>query len=175
MGQIEDFRLNSTPTVLIGLCAVLLAARVGLTIFDWQHPAGQGRSLKWTEAETFKASASNSKKLRLYEFYAAWCNPCQRLERDTLTNDEVRKSIENNFVALRVTDRQKETGKNSPFVSELIKKYRIFAFPTLVAVGSDGEPIQMLVGNASSLSLYRFLMRVLNNTRGQTVQPGSGH
>jgi thiol:disulfide interchange protein len=165
MERTDDFRLNKTPTALLAIAAVLLVLRLGLTIYEWQHPLNRGRHLAWTDAASYKPDQHDSKKLRLYEFYAAWCAPCQRMENEVMTNEEIRNCVDKNFVALRVTDRQREDGKNTPVTAELLKKYRIFAFPTLVAVGADGEPIQLLVGNSSSLAVYRFLTRVLNDVR----------
>jgi thioredoxin-related protein len=166
MEQVKDFRLNSTPRVLIIAAVVLLVARIGLAVYEFKHPANQGRSVNWTDASKYSAPADQS-KLRLYEFYAEWCNPCNRLEHDVMTNDEIRDTIEKDFIPLRVIDRQREDGKNTKFVMELQKRYRIFAFPTLVAVGPDGEAVGLLVGNSSSLSVYRFLSRVIADSHNK--------
>lgn len=165
MEQIKDFRLTSTPKILIIGCALLLLSRVGLSILEFIHPAERARSVAWTDALKYAPAANDEKKLRLYEFYADWCSPCQRLERDVMSNSEIRDTIEQNFVALRVIDRQREDGKNDKAVAQLQKKYRVFAFPTLVVAGPDGEAIGLLVGNSSSLAVYRFLSRVLNDQR----------
>lgn len=156
----NDFRLNSTPKILLIVCVVLLVARIGMSVFEFIHPVEHGRPVAWTDVSAFTPQIAEGKHLRLYEFYAQWCSPCARLERDVMTNSEIRSLIEKNFVTLRVTDRQREDGKNSKLVAELQKRYRVFAFPTLVAVADDGEPIGLLVGNSSSLAVYRFLSRV---------------
>jgi thiol:disulfide interchange protein len=171
MEPTKDFRLTRTPPALLLACALLILGRLLLSILEWQNPPPRAAAVHWTNAAVYQPAAADRKKIVLYEFYADWCNPCQRLERDTMTNDEVRRCIEKNFVPLRVIDRQREDGKNSQLVSELLKKYRVFAFPTLVAVGADGEPLQMLVGNSTSLAVYRFLSRVLNDAANQ---PASG-
>lgn len=162
MEQIKDFRLTATPPVVLTLCVVLLAARLVLSILEINNPPGQARPVSWQELST--ASATDSRKeLRLYEFYADWCNPCRRLEKDVMTNKEIRELIESKFEPIRVTDRQRQDGKNSKEVYELQKRYRVFAFPTLVAVDKNGESVGMLVGNSSSLAVYRFLSRALND------------
>lgn len=173
MERTEDFRLTSTPRPLLIACAVLILLRLVLAYSDWQKPPERGRPVHWTDAAKYVPAPGDSKKLRLVEFYADWCTPCQRMERDVLTNDEIRTAIEKNFIALRVTDRQREDGKNAPLTAELLKKYRIFAFPTLVAVDTDGEAVQMLVGNSSSLSVYRFISRVLSDAQAQAQQASS--
>lgn len=165
MEPLKDFRLTSTPKILLISCAVLLVARVGLTIADLVHPADRGRSVAWTDALKYQTPTSEARKLRLYEFYADWCSPCHRLERDVMTNTEIRDTIEKNFVPIRVIDRQREDGKNDKAITALQRKYRVFAFPTLVAVGPDGEAIGLLVGNSSSLAVYRFVSRITNDQR----------
>ncbi len=165
MEQVKDFRLTTTPQILLIICGVLLVLRVGLTIYEFVNPVKRGRPVAWTEAVNAAPVKSDSKDLKLYEFYAAWCSPCERLERDVMTNDEIRNQIEGNFAPLRVTDRQREDGKNPAYVTELQKKYRVFAFPTLVAVGPDGEPISQLVGNSNSLAVYRFLTKVQSDAK----------
>lgn len=180
MEQVKDFRLNATPKGLLIVCAALLLSRLGLALVEFIHPAEKGRPVSWIElnpAANASANATASKsspetataspaagKIVLYEFYADWCDPCKRLERDVMTNSEIRSLIEKNFATLRVTDRQREDGKNSPKIYELQKRYRVFAFPTLVAVGPDGEAIESLVGNSSSLAVYRFVTRVVNKS-----------
>lgn len=164
MEQIKDFRLTATPPAVLLTCITLLVLRIGLSIYEFSNPQEKARAVSWQAFSSSVPEADTSKKIKLYEFYADWCSPCQRLEKDVMSNGEIRELIENKFVPVRVTDRQREDGKNSKEVYELQKKYRVFAFPTLVAVGPDGESVGMLVGNSSSLAVYRFLSRALNDS-----------
>lgn len=113
------------------------------------------------ELSAMAAAGLEQNKLLLCEFYADWSDPCKRMEETSLRNSQIRDVIDRNFVPVRITDRQKETGKNPRLVSDLQKKFRVFAFPTLVIIGSDGEPVASLIGNCSSLTTYRFLSRSL--------------
>ena len=133
---------------------------------DSAHGRGDSRapSAGPSNAQSPSANAKPAiSKRRIYEFYASWCSPCERLERDVMTNSEIRTYIEGNFCPIRVVDRQREDGHNNKLVSELQKRYRVFAFPTLVATKEDGEALGSLVGNSSSLAVYRFLSRVKND------------
>lgn len=164
----KDFRLSVTPKIFLIAAAALIILRIGLTVNEFVNPAPAAASVQWKNAQDFAGSSepeiikNSGKKLILYEFYADWCTPCTRLERDVMTNDEIRYTIEKNFVCIRVTDRLKEDGKNARLVADLQKRYRVFAFPTIVAVGIDGESKGTLVGNSSSMAVYRFVSRIIN-------------
>lgn len=111
-------------------------------------------------AKLLKESRAQGKYL-LYEFYAPWSDPCKKMESTSLSNAQVDKLIDEHFMPVRVTDRLKELGKNPRLVTDLQKKFRVFAFPTLVIVDDKGEIASTLVGNCSSLTTYRFLSRSL--------------
>lgn len=168
MEQLKDFRLTSTPRIVWIVCLSLLVLRIALSVYEFAHPAARQPSVAWIDAANPEPNKAK-KKRRLYEFYAAWCNPCERLERDVMTNAEIREYIEGNFCPIRVVDRQREDGHNDKLVSDLQKRYRVFAFPTIVATKEDGEALGSLVGNSSSLAVYRFLSRV-NNDDGSTTR-----
>lgn len=167
----KDFRLSVTPKIFLLVAAVMIVLRVGLSVNDFVNPAPARAGVQWHDAKEFAGSnepaiiKASGKKLILYEFYADWCTPCTRLEHEVMTNDEIRSTIEKNFVSIRVTDRLKEKGKNDRLVADLQKRYRVFAFPTVVAVGADGESKGTLVGNSSSMAVYRFLTRIISQNK----------
>lgn len=117
-------------------------------------------------------------KYVLYEFYAPWSDPCKKMESTSLSNAQVDKLIDEHFMPVRVTDRLKELGKNPRLVTDLQKKFRVFAFPTLVIVDDRGELCSTLVGNCSSLTTYRFLSRSLftleRKARAHAISPLEG-
>lgn len=101
-------------------------------------------------------------KFVIYEFYADWSDPCKKMETSALSNAQIKELIDAHYMPVRITDKFKETGGRNPrLVTDLQKKFRVFAFPTLVIVDSVGEPAATLVGNCSSLTIYRFLSRSL--------------
>lgn len=113
------------------------------------------------------AESAAQKKHLLLEFSAAWSDPCKKMESTSLKNQQVQKLINDQFIALKIRDTQREIGKNSKFVSELQKRYHVFAFPTLLVIGDDEQPIATLIGNCSSLTTYRFLSRAMNTRIAQ--------
>lgn len=167
MERTNDYKLTATPRILMISAISLLILRIGLASYEFLNPAPALASVAWKDAASFAGSSEpniikeSGKKFIMYEFYAGWCAPAERLERDVMTNSEIKNTIENNFVCIRVTDRLKEDKKNSRLVADLQKRFRVFAFPTVVVVGPDGETKGTLVGNSSSLAVYRFLSRIL--------------
>jgi thiol:disulfide interchange protein len=120
------------------------------------------------EMEKIRDKSIAAGKPVLYEFYANWSDPCKKMESTSLSNSQIQAVIKERFYPVRITDRQKETGSNPKIITELQKKYRIFAFPTLVVIDSSGQPVGTLVGNCSSLTTYRFLSRALYGLRHPT-------
>ncbi len=107
------------------------------------------------------AEAKTGGKLLLLEFYADWSDPCKKMESTSLSNTQVAALVDDRFMPVRINDTQKQFGVNARFVADLQKRYRVFAFPTLIIVGEDESPIASLIGNCSSLTTYRFLSRAL--------------
>lgn len=107
------------------------------------------------------AEAKANGKLLLLEFYADWSDPCKKMESTSMHNSQVADLVGNRFMPVRINDTQKQFGVNARFVSELQKRYRVFAFPTLIIIGADESPVASLIGNCSSLTTYRFLSRAL--------------
>lgn len=107
------------------------------------------------------AEAKGGGKLLLLEFYADWSDPCKKMESTSMSNTQVAALVDDRFMPVRINDTQKQFGVNARFVADLQKRYRVFAFPTLIIVGEDESPIASLIGNCSSLTTYRFLSRAL--------------
>lgn len=107
------------------------------------------------------AEAKSSNKLLLLEFYADWSDPCKKMEATSMSNSQVSQLVDDRFMPVRINDTQKQFGVNARFVADLQKRYRVFAFPTLIIVGEDESPVASLIGNCSSLTTYRFLSRAL--------------
>jgi thiol:disulfide interchange protein len=146
------------PRALVVLAAGLLLARVAVSAYEQTHRV-EAKSLVHWAAVTESSPLPESRKPRLLKFYAEWSEPCRRLESTVLVNRSVGELIALHFEPLAVRDMVKEEGANSEYVTQLQKKYRVFAFPTLVVVAPDGEAIATLVGCSSALATHRFLAR----------------
>jgi thiol:disulfide interchange protein len=169
MAQADDRSTIAMPKALLIAAVVLLAARAIAWAVEFSHPPLVTPMIAWQSPASLNGQVLPANKLMLYEFYADWCGPCKRMESSALTNNQVRELVTSQFIPIRITDRIREDGHNPDSVTALQKKYRVFAFPTLVVVDPSGEAVGSLVGSCSSLTTYRFLSRSLH-AKGKPVK-----
>ncbi|MBZ0187849.1 MAG: thioredoxin family protein [Candidatus Obscuribacterales bacterium] len=126
---------------------------------DNQPQVEQSRDLSCeteAELEEILACARAENKIVLLEFSARWSDACKEMESTSLKNRQVEDMVKDNFYPVRITDRLKEQGRNPRFITELQRKFRIFAFPTLVVVSDRGEPENALSAIARRFRLIVF-------------------
>jgi len=157
---------RALPLWLVILTALLIIARV----VSIKYPAKSdtdvvsgtaGKELvRWTPIELASAAASRSHRPILYEFSAAWCGPCHLLEREVFMDAALAEKINNRYIAVKVIDRQREDGSNEPAVQQLMDRYRINAFPTVVIAAADGQPRDQIRGYPGRDGFADFIDRV---------------
>jgi thiol:disulfide interchange protein len=168
MAQTDDRSANAMPKLLIIATVALLALRLVTSAIAIASPSPASRHIAWhSPAEQSQLPSAQGKPV-IYQFYAQWSDPCKRMDETSLANNQIREMIEGEFVPVRITDLSHEKGKNPQWITDLEKRYRIFALPTLVIVDSRGEPMGSLIGNCSSLTTYRFLTRAIHQHKPAT-------
>ncbi len=147
---------RALPRALVIAAAALLIARVATGIWDARHAppaamrpvggsthvrfgtAGGTDRVAWVPIAQAEELAKRTARPILYDFSAEWCGPCRKMADEVFADPEEATRIGQLFVPVRVTDRQREDGRNPLEVDRLQQAYGIDAFPTLV-VASPGR------------------------------------
>lgn len=95
-------------------------------------PGDHGR-LPWFKGtwEELLAEAKRSDRIIFVDFWTEWCSWCKRLEKDTLSNDEVVREMRD--VLCYSVNGESEEGK------PLVQRFGIRTYPALVFLDPDGE------------------------------------
>lgn len=132
---------RSLPLLLIGVALALLAARILVPLAKNEPPATS--AVRWLSVEEGLRLAESSNKPVLFDFTADWCQPCHMLDAEVFRNPDVAREINERFIAIRVVDRNREEGRNSPDVQALQQRFAVRGFPTVVFADRTGERARM--------------------------------
>jgi thiol:disulfide interchange protein len=148
---------RALPIWLVVLTLLLIIARVVST----KYPVtGDTDLVRWTPISIASAAALRSHRPILYEFSAEWCGPCHLLEREVFMDAALAAKINDRYIAVKVVDRQREEGHNEPAVQQLIDRYGVNGFPTVVIAASDGQPRDRVLGYQGRDKFAAFIDRV---------------
>lgn len=136
-------RQRGLPVWLPVLAAALIVARVVSTYVP-QHATVD--LVNWTMIGQASQRAQRMHRPILYEFSAAWCQPCKKLKEDVFMDPQLARTINDRYVAVAVVDRQAEDGRNTAEVQQLMDRFGVRAFPTVVLVDLSGRELDRVVG-----------------------------
>lgn len=118
-------RLAAFSSLLVLLSAVAAYAQYNL-------------APRWSS--DFAQAEAESKRLNrplLIHFYADWCGPCQRMEREVLHSAELSQQLSRGFVAVKV---------NSDHHPELLDRFNVRTLPSDVIIDSRGRVLAISSG-----------------------------
>jgi thioredoxin-related protein/YHS domain-containing protein len=103
-----------------------------------------------TDLATAAKLARKQEQPLLIHFYATWCQPCQRMERETFAATDFGKQIAGRFVLVRIdSDRH----------PELIRKYGVTGLPCDVFVSPNGRILSRNAGYLQKRQYFAQLAR----------------
>ena len=118
-----------------------------------------------TDYEQAASLSKRSNRPMLIDFGTTWCGPCKKLEANTLRDKDVAYHIDSGFIAVKVD------GDQCP---QLVEKFKVKGFPTLIIVGSDGKEIARRSGYVEPDVLLKWLMpHRARNTAAVKAEPVS--
>ncbi len=102
--------------------------------------------LTWEESLN-KAEKEN--KPIFLDAYASWCGPCKLLKNTTLADEKAGRFFNEQFINVTF-DMEKGEGQ------KLARKFNVSAYPTLVIINPEGEPLAILEGYVKPDKLIKF-------------------
>lgn len=84
--------------------------------------------------------AQKEKKIIFIDAYASWCGPCKLMAKNTFTDAKVGEYFNSKFINLKI-DMEKDA--DGP---EIMKKYKVSAYPTFLFIDGNGKLVHSLLG-----------------------------
>ncbi|GAB7087864.1 thioredoxin family protein [Marinifilum fragile] len=128
-----------------------------LILFYGSSVFSQGINFEKTTFDEALAKAKQENKMVFMDCYTTWCGPCKRLANDIFTLEEVGSFYNDHFINLKM-DMESDEGKN------LLKKYQVKAFPTLLWLDSKGRMQHRVVGGGKAKKILDAAVLAMDST-----------
>lgn len=113
---------------------------------------------KGTFAQALAKAKSEGKPL-FVDFYAVWCGPCKKMEKQIFTQPEVGEYFNKHFVAVQLDAEKPEN-------VDAAKTYKVEAFPTLGIFDGEGKALSINVGYMNAQELMAMAKTAVGEVKG---------
>jgi thioredoxin-related protein len=117
-------------------------------------------TLTWHKYDEGLAKAQKEKKHIVIDFYTNWCGWCKVMDKKTYADEEVKKVLNESYVAIKVNAQSKdkvELEGEKITESELARQFRVRSFPTTWFLKQSGDKIAPYMGYADAPSFLNVL------------------
>jgi len=131
------------------LAAILILFTFNLLWGEKPKKNEKNLDLVWYKYDQGLKKAEKDKKHLMVYFYTKYCGYCRKMEKNTFSDQEVKKVLGDDYINVRVDGGSKnKVNFNGSQITEreLALKYRVMGYPVNWFLKPDGEKIAPLVG-----------------------------
>ena len=172
----EDDSVDKSFRQKLAVIFFLLISAFGLFLVTSLLKPGQGITTKEISSNTQNVHYSNLEKalkatgvhnFLLVDFWAEWCTACHKMDEDLFPTGEFNDLVNKyHFVIVKLDYTEMDTKEKE----EIIQKYQIPGFPTLLVVDKAGSEIGRILGFRSKEDTLKTLDDILSAGHGEKTQ-----
>jgi thioredoxin 1 len=125
-----------------GVCAAFVGKNEAEITSKSTHFVIKGEGIKFQDMSLEKAKdlAKSTGKLIFIDAYTSWCGPCKAMARDEFVKPDLGNLFNSKFINLKIDVEKDADG------AELVRMYKVRAYPTLLFIDGDGKLIKSVSG-----------------------------
>lgn len=137
-------------TVLIGIIVlVAIIAYAALGSQNQNTSQNESTNLNWhADLNSALNEANQTNKPVFIDFYTTWCTYCKQLDETTLSDSRVQEKLSKNYVVAKI---------DADKYPDIASNYKIYGYPTLLVLDSNGVEIKRIEGYVDSNTLLNQL------------------
>lgn len=133
--------------------------QTGVILLLLTAPALAQEGVRWqTDLEQASRQAAQTGRLVLVHFWADWCQPCVRLEKEVFIHPQVAAALEAHYVPVKL---------NADHFAATARSYGVDSLPTDVILTPDGKVVTKLNSPMTATAYTSRMAEIATTHRGQ--------